>query len=211
MSTLPEQFSAASKAQIEAQLEFFHSMGARAFEGAARLVALNMDTGRAAVDSSSAAIRQLAEVRDARDLLALAKAAPQDFDKVMHYGREWFSIVSEVQAAMFKPAAPVALHAVPASAPAAAPADDARAVKPGKKPVVAMQPEPAPAPLAAEKPIASAAGIVAGSQPVATPSAASLVESSADQILPLLKPVDATPPPAVFHQDLLAPKRGKKR
>ena len=76
---------------------------------------------------------------------------------------------------------------------------------------MAVKQEILPEPLAAEKPIASAAGKLAGAQPGATPSAASLVESPADQILPLLKPVDATPPPAVFHQDLRAPKRGKKR
>ena len=250
MSTLPEQFSAASKAQFEAQLDFFQSLGARAFDGAARLVALNFNTGRAAVDSSSAALKQLAEVRDPRDLMALAKAAPQDFDKVMHYGREWFSIISDVQAGLLKPAcaalAPVTVAPQPAdaasvvapvappvaAAPAApvpaavaeaaapeveavetvaAPVEEPRTVKASKKPVVAVKPEAAQVPVAIEKPIARAAGKVAGVALDSTPSAAKLVESTAQQILPNLKPVDATPPPAVFHQALLTPKRGKKR
>lgn len=254
MSTLPEQFSAASKAQIEAQLDFFQSLGARAFDGAARLVALNFSTGRAAVDGSSAALKQLAGVRDPRDLMALAQAAPQDFDKVMHYGREWFSIVSDVQAGLLKPAcaalapvtvaappaavaavvasvatpvatpvatapaAPVPAAAAEAAAPeaaavdtAAAPSGEPRTVKASKKPVVAVKPEAASAPVAPEKPIARAAGKVAGVALDATPSAATLVESTAQQILPNLKPVEATPPPAVFHQALLTPKRSKKR
>ncbi|WP_182915802.1 phasin family protein [Massilia cavernae] len=260
MSTIPEQFSAASKAQIEAQLDFFQSFGTRAFDGAARLLALNFDTGRAAVDSSSAALKQLIEVRDPRDLIALAKNAPQDIDKVMHYGRELFSIVSDVQAGLLKPAAraalPVALATVPpqaaqsavqsalfatpaAQAPVAAPvetapvdaapvedtpveeapaeeapvaaAEEARPVKASKKPVVAVKQGTAPGPAAAEKPIARAAGKVAGPALDVAPSAAALLEDTAHQILPHLKPVEATLPPAVFHQDLLTPKRGKKR
>ena len=128
MSTLPEQFSAASKSQVQAQLDFIESFGTRAFDGAAKLIALNIGAGRAAVDSSSAALRQLAEVRDPRDLLALAKGT-QDFSKLMDYGREWFSIVADVQAGMFKAtaAAPVSVAAAPV--------------------VVTAAPEPAPAPL----------------------------------------------------------------
>lgn len=234
MSTLPEQFSAASKSQIQAQLDFLESFGARAFDGAARLIALNIDTGRAAVDSSSAAFKQLAEVRDPRDLLALAKG-PQDFSKLVAYGSEWLSIVADVQAGLFKAAAPTALAAAPqpaaapAPAPVSAPApapqaaneatpapafelaeEHARSVKPSKKPVVAVKPEVAPAPVAEAKPIAKAAGKVAG-KPLDTKPSAARLQSDGAHVLPQVKPVEASPPPAVFDQDLLTPKRGKKR
>jgi phasin family protein len=241
MSIIPEQFSAASKSQMEAQLELLGSFGARAFDGAARLVALNIETGRAAVDSSSEAFKQLADVRDPRDLLALAKGT-QDFSKMIDYGREWFSIVTDVQAGLFKAAVPAAAAApVPAAAPAAAapapapqarqettpapapeaapeaPAEtaavaavEARTVKPSKKPVVAVKPEPEQGPAAEEKPIAKAAGKVAGKAPELKPAAA-MPKGAAAQAMPHVKPVEATPPPAVFQQDLLTPKRGKKR
>jgi phasin family protein len=231
MSTLPEQFSAASKSQVQAQLDLIESFGTRAFDGAARLIALNIGAGRAAVDSSSAALRQLADLRDPRDLLALAKGT-QDFSKMMAYGREWFSIMADVQAGMFKAAAPATVNAAPAPAPApleipeaaplarveavAAPAGEtpepAHSVKASKKPVVALTPEPQPGPAAAEKPIAKAAGKVAGKPLAAKPSAATVQQApDAAQVLPRVRPVEASPPPAVFQQDLLAPKRGKKR
>jgi phasin family protein len=234
MSTLPEQFSAASKSQIQAQLDFLQSFGARAVDGAARLIALNIDTGRAAVDSSSAALRQLAEVRDPRDLFALAKA-PQDFSKMVAYGSEWLSIVADVQAGLFKDAAPAALAAAPQPAPAAAPApvsapvpaprasadtqqppafelgeQHAHPVKPSKKPVVAVKPEASPEPVAEAKPIARAAGKVAGKPVDIRPAAAPMATDGA-QVLPQVKPVEASPPPTVFDQQLLTPKRGKKR
>lgn len=235
MSTLPEQFSAASKSQIQAQLDFLESFGTRAFDGAARLIALNIDTGRAAVDSSSSALKQLAAARDPRDLLALTKGS-QDVSKLLAYGSEWLSIVTDVQAGLFKPAAPAALAPAPLAAPApvpvaapvaapqvameAAPApqapmfesseEQARPVKPGKQPVVAVTPEAAPEPVAAAKPIAKAAGKVAGKQIAAKPAAAQLASDGA-HVLPQLKPVEASRPPAVFQQDLLTPKRGKKR
>ncbi|HEY0488725.1 MAG TPA: phasin family protein [Telluria sp.] len=233
MSTIPDQFSAASKSQIEAQLELIESFGARAFDGAARLVSLNIETGRAAVDSSSEALKQLAGVRDPRDLIALAKGT-QDFSKMIDYGREWFSIMSDVQAGLFKAAVPAAAAApapapqareeytpAPAPAPAreadpeapaahTAAAVEARTVKPSKKPVVAVKPEPEQGPAAEEKPIAKAAGKVAGKAPEVKPAAA-MPKAAATQAMPHVKPVDATPPPAVFQQDLLTPKRGKKR
>ena len=230
MSTLPEQFSAASKSQIQAQLDFLESFGARAFDGAARLIALNIDTSRAAVDSSSAALKQLATLRDPRDLLALAKG-PQDFSKMVAYGSQWLSIMADVQAGLFKAAAPspltfapqVAAQAAPAAQaavpgpapePAAAPAqsieDHARSVKPSKKPAVAVKPEAAPGPVAEEKPIARAAGKVAG-KPLDIKPAAAPLETDGAHVLPQVKPVEASPPPTVFEQDLLTPKRGKKR
>lgn len=228
MSTLPEQFSAASKSQIQAQLDFLESFGTRAFDGAARLIALNIDTGRAAVDSSSAALKQLAALRDPRDLLALARG-PQDFSKMMAYGSQWLSIVADVQAGLFKAAAPTALALAPQVAPAAAPApspapaaapapapaqesheEHPRSVKPSKRPVVAVKPEAAPEPVAEAKPIAKAAGKVAGKPLDSTPAAAPLAADGA-HVLPQVKPVEASPPPAVFEQDLLTPKRGKKR
>ena len=232
MSTLPEQFSAASKSQIQAQLDFLQSFGVRAFDGAARLIALNIDTGRAAVDSSSAALKQLAEVRDPRDLLALAKG-PQDFSKMVAYGGEWLSIMADVQAGLFKAAAPAALAVAPQPAPAPAPApafapvpapqadatpapafelgeEHAHSVKPSKKPVVAVKPEAPPQPVAEAKPIARAVGKVAGKPLQVKPAAAQLASDGA-HVLPQLKPVEASPPPTVFDQDLLTPKRGKKR
>ena len=220
MSTLPEQFSAASKSQIAAQLDFFQSFGTRAFDGAARLVALNIETGRAAVDNSSAVLKELAAMRDPRDLFALTKTSP-DFSTAMAYGNQWLSIVADVQASLLSAAVPVAARQpAPAPAPLAEAAPPAPApqvndehvppLKQGQQPVVALEAEPTPEPVAEETPIARAAGKVAG-KPASVKPVAATVAADGEKLLPKVKPVDATPPPTVFDQDLLTPKRGKKR
>jgi phasin family protein len=215
MTTLPEQFSAASKSGIEAQLDFFKSFGAQACDGAARLIALNLDTSRATVDSSSAALRQLASLQDPRDLFELAKTPHQDFERMMAYGREWLTIVADVQAGLLKPleqkapAAPAAAEPAPApQVPAAEAAPEAHSVKPSKKPVVAVKPEAGPEPVAEPTPIAKAAGTVAGIAPEATPAA---VMPESPEVLPHLKPAGTMPPPVTFQQELLKPRRGGKK
>lgn len=215
MTTLPEQFSAASKSGIEAQLDFFKSFGAQACDGAARLIALNLDTSRATVDSSSAALRQLASLQDPRDLFELAKTPHQDFERMMAYGREWLTIVADVQAGLLKPleqkapAAPAAAEPAPAlQVPAAEAAPEAHSVRPSKKPVVAVKPEAGPEPVAEPTPIAKAAGTVAGIAPEATPAA---VMPESPEVLPHLKPAATMPPPVTFQQELLKPRRGGKK
>ena len=230
MSTLPEQFSAAGKSQIQAQLDLLESFGARAFDGAARLTALNIETGRSAVDNASAALKELAAMRDPRDLFALTKSAP-DLGRVMAYGSQWLSIVADVQAGLLSAAVPApARQAAPVAAPVPTPApaesvqpaeaapapapehseEQVRPLKPGKQPVVALAPEPAPDPVAQAKPIARAAGKVAG-KPASVKPAAATIAAAGGKVLPQVKPVEASPPPAVFDQALLTPKRGKKR
>jgi phasin family protein len=106
MSTFPEQFSAAGKSQVEAQLAFFQNVTAKAVEGAEKIIALNLTTGRASVEKSTAAMRQLLTVRDPRDLLAFTTHSQENFDTLLAYGRELFTIASGTQAAMLKTPAP---------------------------------------------------------------------------------------------------------
>lgn len=207
---------------MQAQLDFLESFGARAFDGAARLIALNMETGRSAVDHSSSALKELAAMRDPRDLFALTRTAP-DLGAVMAYGSQWLSIVTDVQAGLLSAAVPAAARqsapepapsaerAAPAPAPAPEHAEEqVRPLDPGQQPVVALAPEQAPDPVAEAKPIAKAVSKVAG-KPASVKPAAATIAADGGKALPKVKPVEASPPPAVFDQDLLTPKRGKKR
>ena len=103
-------------------------------------------------------------------------------------------------------------EAAPAAQPLAPESieEHAHSVKPSKKPVVAVKPEASPGPAAQAKPIAKAAGKVAGT-PLDIKPAAARLETDGAHVLPQVKPVEARPSPAVFEQDLLTPKRGKKR
>jgi uncharacterized protein YoaH (UPF0181 family) len=90
MSTFPEQFSAAGKSQVEAQLAFFQNVASKAVEGAEKIIALNLSTGRASLEKSQAAVYQLFAVKDPRDLFSLTHQSQENFDTLLAYGRDLF-------------------------------------------------------------------------------------------------------------------------
>jgi phasin family protein len=177
MSTLHEQFSAARKSQIEAQLNYFSKFSARAVNGAEQLIALNFDTAKAAVDHSAALFKQMLAAKDPRDLLALAGEGQQQFDGVLAYGRALAGIASGLQANLGEVALPVTVR----KAPALPPADKVKTLDelPPPEPELVVElapPEPEPeAPKKAApkpKPIAKAAAKAAGKAKPAKPAAA---------------------------------------
>ncbi|SHG41176.1 phasin family protein [Massilia sp. CF038] len=119
MSTFPEQFSAAGKSQVEAQLAFFQNVTAKAVEGAEKIINLNLTTTRASFEKSSAAMQQLFTVKDPRDLFSLTTQSQANFDTLLAYGRELFSIASGTQLALLqRNDVPVQENTVVPSAPA---------------------------------------------------------------------------------------------
>lgn len=99
MSNLPEQFSAARKAQLEAQLDAFRHFSGKAVENTEKLIALNLQTTRASVEKSTAAIQQLLTAKDPRDLFALTAHSRDGFDTMLAYGRALFGIAGSARAA----------------------------------------------------------------------------------------------------------------
>lgn len=193
MSTLPEQLSAVRKSQVEAQLAFFQNFTSKAVEGAEKLIALNLNTTRASLEKSSAAVRQLIAAKDPRDLLALTTQSQENFDTLLAYGRELFSIATGAQAALLQPAAPG-----PVPAFLTAPSDTAAAT-PESFPEVALA-----------KPIAKA-----GAKAMPKPAAAPVPLEPEPVVVAGLEPVDALAP---LHADAdqeqldsLTPKARKKK
>jgi len=137
--TFPDKFSEAGKQQLASQLAFFQTLTSRAFENAERILALNLQATRATLDQTSGAVRQLAAVRDPRDLLALGAHSQQQVETAMAYSRKLFEIAS-------KPA-PVAQ---PASQPAPAPEEHIVTATPVmvNEPVAETREEPVAAPVA---------------------------------------------------------------
>lgn len=239
MSTLPEQFSAARQSQIEAQLNFFRSFTSQALEGAEQLIALNFNTGRASLDKSAAAVKQVIAAREPRDLLALGSQSQDNFEQLMAYGRALFGIASGVQSALITAASaatageaakPVAKLAPPA--PAAAPVPKAEAApKPVPAPVVPARPVAA-APIVPPAPHAKAAHVVETASlpvPVAPVAKAAKKPAVAVEPVPVVKPkpiaktaskasgkAETSKPAAAFpstpkQSDLLEPKGSRKR
>ncbi len=223
MSTLPEQFSAARKSQVEAQINFFQHAAASAVENAEKILALNLSTTRATMENSSAAVRQLLSAQDPRDLFALTTQSQASFERMLAYGRQLFSIAATSQATLLKQALPVVAPPVPET-----PQPGASKVVPLFAPEAptALAPEPAakstPAapPAAKAKPLAKAVSKVGAKAVAAKPAAAPLPDADKPVVVTSLKAVEASPPPAPVsgkpviddkQLDMLAPKAKAKK
>lgn len=174
MTSLPEQFTAARKAQFEAGFDIFQSLANQAFESASRVAALNLATSRDALERSARTATALFASRDPRDLLMLGGHAEEQVRSLFSYGRELMSIAGGVKPyAVRTPVlsgANVETVAFKAVVPAPEPEPVAAAAAPeASEPLVVAEPEPAvelivtaaepaPAPVAEPKAIAKAAG-----------------------------------------------------
>ncbi|RJF94997.1 TIGR01841 family phasin [Noviherbaspirillum saxi] len=105
MFAFPEQFSAASKANVEAQISLFSSLTAKTFEGVEKLIELNLNSVKTSFEESNAAAKQLLSVKDPQEWLSLAAAQAQpNAEKALAFGRQVASITSGVQAEYTKAA-----------------------------------------------------------------------------------------------------------
>lgn len=71
MTSLPEQFSAARQTQLDNGFNLVQSFTNQALDQTSRIIALQLNASRAAIEQSTAAARQLFAARDPRDMLAL--------------------------------------------------------------------------------------------------------------------------------------------
>ena len=201
MSTLTEQFSAARKSQVEAQINFFQNYTAKAFESAQKIIALNLSVSRASMEKSSAAVVELLAAKDPRDLFALTHRTQESIDNLLAYNRELMAIAAGAGAALA--AAPVpataeskapALALVKPEPQVAAPAFVAPAAEPEVAAPAAVTAAP---PEAQVKPIAKAVAKAAPKAAAAKPAAAPIPAPAAKPLaVSGIKPVAATPPPA---------------
>lgn len=105
MFAIPEQFSAASKANFEAQLALLSSLTSKTFESVEKVLELNLDVAKSSLEESSAAARQLLSAKDPQEWMSLAAAQAQpNAEKALAYGRNLASIASGVQAELNKAA-----------------------------------------------------------------------------------------------------------
>lgn len=105
MFAIPEQFSSATKANIEAQFALFASLSNKMFEGVEKIVDLNLNVAKATLEESNAAARQLMSAKDAQEFFSLSTAQAQpNAEKAIAYGRHLASIASSTQAEFTKAA-----------------------------------------------------------------------------------------------------------
>ena len=185
MTSLPEQFNAARKAQFEAGFDFFQSFANQAIEGAGRVAALNLSTSRDSLERSARTARALMTSRDPRDLLMLGGHAEEQVRSLFTYGRELMDIAGGIRPVTPRIPAPAArtdIETVAFKAVAPAPQDAAAA--------------PAPAPAPAPSPVPAAAAAAAEPAAPEAPAAQAVPEAGASAE-PAEPVVVAEPEPAV--------------
>lgn len=113
MTSLSEQLSAVRKSQWEAQLDVFRALSQRALDSAEQLIALNMKTSRASVEQATGTFKQLLEITNPRDLIAIGSTAQGQWQQFFSYGRELLGIAAGTHERSWSTQAPLQL--VPAA------------------------------------------------------------------------------------------------
>lgn len=105
MFTIPEQISAASKANIEAQVALLSNLTNKYFASVEQVVGLNIATAKQSLEESGTTAKQLFAAKDPQEFLSLIAAQTQPTaEKTLAYGRSLASITSAVQAEFTKAA-----------------------------------------------------------------------------------------------------------
>jgi phasin family protein len=105
MFTIPEQFSAATKANFEAQLALLTSLTNKTFESVEKLVDLNINAAKTSLEESTIAAKQILAAKDPQEFFSLTSAHAQpNAEKALAYGRHLASIASSAQAEFTKAA-----------------------------------------------------------------------------------------------------------
>jgi phasin family protein len=103
MFSFQEQISAATKSNFEAQLAMMNALTSKAFEGVEKLVELNLNTAKSALEETTSHAQHLLSAKDAQELFALNAAQAQpNAEKAVAYGRSLMSISSGLQAELAK-------------------------------------------------------------------------------------------------------------
>lgn len=183
MTSLQEQFSAARQTQLDNGFNLVQTFSNQALDQTSRVIALQLNASRTAIEQSTAAARQLLAARAPRDLFAFSNQSQQQLKSLFDYGSELFSIVSGAKFTPLRSYSADALHAI-TTASAAAAQQTVEAAVASLKPA-APAPAPAPAPAAEVAPAPEAVQFVA---PVAEPEAAPALSVVTSDVEPTATP-----------------------
>ena len=105
MTTLTEQFSAATKANFEAQFALLNQFAHKSFEGVEKLIELNLKAAKSSLEESREAANKLLSAKDPQEFFSLSSAHAQPtVEKGLAYGRHLAGIFSTTQAELTKTA-----------------------------------------------------------------------------------------------------------
>ena len=105
MFSFQDQFSAATKAHFDSQLELLNTLTTKAFEGVEKVIELNVSATKASLEEYAAASKQFTGAKDAQEFTTLAASQAQpNADKAIAYGRHLAGILSSTQSEFTKAA-----------------------------------------------------------------------------------------------------------
>jgi phasin family protein len=105
MFSFQDQFSAATKAHFDAQLELINTLTSKAFEGVEKVIDLNISATKASLEEYAATSKQFTGVKDAQEFTTLAASQAQpNADKAVAYSRHLAGILSSTQSEFTKAA-----------------------------------------------------------------------------------------------------------
>ena len=105
MFAIPEQFSNATKSNIEAQLALLTELTNKTFESVEKLVDLNINAVKTSLEETTTAVKQLLAAKDAQEFFSLSAAQAQpNAEKLLSYSRHLSTIASSAQAEFAKAA-----------------------------------------------------------------------------------------------------------
>ncbi|NVM75232.1 phasin family protein [Duganella sp. SG902] len=162
MSSITEQFSAATKSQLEAQFQIFSTLAQTAVGSAEKVIALNLSATKASVEKSSAAAKKLLTAKDPKEFFSLSAGEQPSFDSLLAYGRELYSIASTAQSELIKSAQSTLKQVTDLAATKAT-------VAPKTAPALAAAVSAAVEAVAANEPVAEVAPKVPKAKPAAAP------------------------------------------
>jgi len=183
MTSLPEQFSAARLTQLDNGFNLVQSFSNQALDQTSRVIALQLNASRAAIEQSTAAARQLLAARDPRDLFALGSQSQQQLKSLFDYGSELFSIVAGAKFTPLRSYSADALNAITTANAAAA----QKTVEAAVASLTPASPAPADAAAAAAE-TAPAAEAVQFGAPVSEPESAPAFSVVASSVEPASAP-----------------------
>ncbi|HEX2530830.1 MAG TPA: TIGR01841 family phasin [Burkholderiaceae bacterium] len=105
MFSFSEQLSSATKANFNAQIDFFSALSNKAFESVEKVVDLNISAIKATLEDSAAVTKQLLSAKDPQEFLSLSAAQAQpNAQKAIAYSRHLAGIASSAQVEFSKAA-----------------------------------------------------------------------------------------------------------
>lgn len=103
MFNIPEQFSAATKANFEAQIALASTFANKTFESVEKLIDLNIELAKSSLEDSTLAAKQLFTAKDPQEFFSLSTGQSQpNAEKAINYGRSIINIASSTQAELAK-------------------------------------------------------------------------------------------------------------